>query len=191
MRTTATQNSSKLRKYFCHTTSLFGFLHILLAFSKIIGGILIFTKTVKVGRDVGFFISALVELITASVMLASGIIWVISCGYPTNRPLNGVNLGFSIASFMAVASCLPIERAMLNTNCDGFDYYCKPILAKRRKYYITMIVTSVFLVILSLANLVISSKKCCCSRPLLPVVIEEVNILETAAPVSSKGGSET
>ena len=171
---TNARHYSKLRSLCCRTTILLGVLHAVLALSRVIGGIILINRAVPFRVDIFYSIVAIIFLPAGGLMLASAFIWISSCIYPHNRPLNGVNLGFSIVSFLASCVCFAMDAIGVSiiapctyTRKDSCVNY-----VEQAKFCYPMFAFSLMLVILSIGNTVRSSREACCPRP--THVLEEV-----------------
>ena len=162
---TTGQNTFTLQRLWLIATVLFGCLQVLLAMGKVTAAVLIITRVIHFPDGISYGISSIINLVAASIMLPSGVIWVTSCCRSDNRALNGVNLGFSILSFMFACLCVAMDSllTMSLSNCSS-PYTCR-MKVEERKFCYTMLTFSVMLAVLSIGNISLSSKRCCCSRP--------------------------
>ena len=179
------QNNYKCQRGCCTSIILFGFLHILLALSKIAGGIVIITRAFAVSDYITFGINAIINLSAGGFILISGIIWVSFWFLPHNRPLNGVNLGFAIVSLLFSLICVIMDSLLVWLISDCKNPYSCSKKVKELKYGYPMLVFSVMLVALSIGNVILSGKRCCCSQS-TDVLQESTYIMSAGATSSSK-----
>ena len=160
---TRDENEHRRRRFWCSATLLFACLYILLALAKIVGGILLVTSVFYSPNHLMYLIIAIINFSAGCIILASGIICVISTLQPIDRQLNGVNLGFSIVSLLSacVHDAAESIATMPNFNCQRL-FHCKRKIVEKRFVY-PMLAFSVILLVLSISNIFLSSKKCCCS----------------------------
>lgn len=153
---------NRCRRFCCSVTFLLAWLYILFALAKIVCGVLIVTR-VYFSQYISYSIIVIINFSFGCLILASGIIWVISTLQPVNRHLNGVNLGFSIFSLLSISFCIAVESiiAIAIRNCQSPND-CKRKIIHRRFCY-SLLTFSGILLFLSIGNVILSSMKCCCS----------------------------
>lgn len=165
---------------------LLSVLHVILAFSKIVAGIILITRSVPFRLGVGYSMAAVLYLPAGSLLLLSGVLWLASCIHFRSRILNGVNLGFAIPSFIAAGSCESFEIILITLigRCSPESPNCQQETAKMKFCY-PMLIFSSFLIISSICNIVFSSMECCCRRPTSQLQESNVISAENSLPLTN------